>query len=103
MYYVYFMRCDDNSLYCGITTDVERRFKEHTDKENIKGAKYTHSRNVISVAAAWRTDEGRSEASKLEAFLKKLTKEKKEILCASPEKLCEYYEKAELFSVYQKA
>ena len=97
MYYVYFMRCDDNSLYCGITTDVERRFKEHTDKENIKGAKYTHSRNVVSVAAVWQTEEGRSEASKLEAFLKKLTKEKKEILCENPEKLSDFYERADIF------
>ncbi|MBQ3573901.1 MAG: GIY-YIG nuclease family protein, partial [Clostridia bacterium] len=38
MYYVYMMRCSDNSLYTGITTDLERRFEEHKSK---KGAKYT--------------------------------------------------------------
>ena len=39
----------------------------------------------MSVACAWVTEEGRSEASKLEARLKKLTKEKKELLVQKPE------------------
>ena len=78
MYYVYMMRCSDNSLYSGITTDLERRFSEHTNKEG-KGAKYTRAKEVVEIACAWVTDSGRSEASKLEAKLKKLTKEKKEL------------------------
>ena len=97
MYYVYLMRCSDNSLYCGITTDLFRRFQEHTDKKNIKGAKYTHSRDVVSIAAAWQTESGRSEASKLEARLKKLTKEKKEILCEFPERLYDFYSGKQVF------
>lgn len=97
MYYVYLMRCSDNSLYCGITTDLVRRFAEHTDKDNARGAKYTHSRTVISVAAAWKTKQGRAAASRLEARLKKLPKVKKEILCQFPEKLGEFYEAADLF------
>ena len=97
MYYVYLMRCSDNSLYCGITTDLYRRFREHTDKENPKGAKYTHSREVISIAAAWQTEKGRSEASKLEASIKKLSKEKKELLCKFPQKLYEFYDGSEVF------
>lgn len=32
MYYVYILRCEDNSLYTGITTDLERRFEEHLSK-----------------------------------------------------------------------
>ncbi|MBQ8807791.1 MAG: GIY-YIG nuclease family protein [Clostridia bacterium] len=99
MYYVYLMRCSDNSLYCGITTDLYRRFKEHTDKANTKGAKYTHSRKVISIAAAWQTQCGRGEASKLEARLKKLTKEKKELLCKSPQRLYDFYGGEQVFSV----
>ena len=97
MYYVYLMRCSDNSLYCGITTDLYRRFREHTDKSNLKGAKYTHAKNVISIAAVWQTECGRSEASKLEAALKKLSKEKKEILCRNPERLYEFYAGEEVF------
>ena len=97
MYYVYLMRCSDNSLYCGITTDLFRRFEEHTNKENSKGAKYTHAKEVVSIAAAWQTEEGRSEASKLEARLKKLPKAKKEILCEFPERLYEFYDGEQVF------
>lgn len=97
MYYVYLMRCSDNSLYCGITTDLQRRFREHTNKENPKGAKYTHAKEVISIAAAWQTEEGRSEALRLEAKLKKLSKEKKEILCNSPERLYEFCDGEQVF------
>ena len=97
MYYIYLMRCSDNSLYCGITTDLYRRFSEHTNKENPKGAKYTHARKVISIAAAWQTEAGRSEASKLEAALKKLSKDKKETLCVSTERLYDFYKGEELF------
>lgn len=99
MYYVYLLRCSDNSLYCGITTDLMRRVREHTDKENARGAKYTHSRTVVSIAAAWQTHDGRAAASKLEARLKKLPKEKKEMLCMFPEKLGEFYEGAAVFNV----
>lgn len=98
MYYVYMMRCSDNSLYIGITTDLERRFKEHTKKDG-KGAKYTRSRTVISVAAAWETDGGRAAASRLEARLKKLKKDKKELLCENPERLCEFFENEQEFGV----
>lgn len=97
MYYVYLMRCNDNSLYCGITTDLARRFREHTNKENARGAKYTHSRQVVSIAAAWQTEAGRAAASRLEAKLKKLTKEKKEILCRFPEKLYDFYDGEQVF------
>lgn len=96
MYYVYMMRCSDNSLYTGITTDLERRFSEHTKKDGT-GAKYTRAKQVVSIACAWVTDEGRSEASKLEARLKKLPKGKKEILCEFPERLYEFYNGKEVF------
>lgn len=100
MYYVYMMRCSDNSLYIGITTDVMRRFKEHTEK-NGKGAKYTRSRSVTEIAAVWETDGGRAEASKLEAKLKKLKKDRKEYLCKNPEKVNELFEGMDIFRTAQ--
>ena len=90
------MRCSDNSLYTGITTDLERRFSEHTQKDG-KGAKYTRAKMVTEIACAWVTESGRSQASKLEAKLKKLPKEKKELLCKAPERLYEYYDGEEVF------
>ena len=41
MYYTYILRCKDNSLYTGITTDLERRVREHITKDE-KCAKYTY-------------------------------------------------------------
>ncbi len=95
-YYVYMMRCSDNSLYTGITTNLKRRFSEHTQK-NGRGAKYTRAKEVKEIACAWETQEGRGAASKLELRLKKLKKEQKEILCSAPEKLYEFYNGYEIF------
>lgn len=78
MYYVYIIRCDDNSLYTGITNNLEKRMKEHYYKLKA-GAKYTKTRNVTNIEILWLTN-NRSDASKLECYLKKLTKEKKELL-----------------------
>lgn len=79
MYYVYILRCEDNSLYTGITTDLERRFEEHLSK-NKKCAKYTLNHSVKKIESAW-TAEDRVSASKLEYHIKKtLSKSQKEEL-----------------------
>ncbi|MCR5736403.1 MAG: GIY-YIG nuclease family protein [Eubacterium sp.] len=77
-YFVYILRCEDNSLYTGITTDVERRFQEHAEKGE-KGAKYTRTRDVKCIEAVWRCA-NRPQASKLEYRIKKLDKKKKQTL-----------------------
>lgn len=79
MYYVYMLRCEDNSLYTGITTDLERRFQEHITKDK-KCAKYTLNHSVKKIESAW-TAEDRVSASKLEYHIKKtLSKHQKEEL-----------------------
>ncbi len=77
MYYVYMLRCEDNSIYTGITTNVSKRMEEHFTK--VKGAKYTHSHTAKKLEAIWQT-ENRILASKLEYHIKKLVKAKKEEL-----------------------
>ena len=78
MYYTYILRCVGGTLYTGITTDVKRRFEEHTT-DSKKGAKYTGSRKPIKVEAVWKS-ESRALASKLEYRIKQLTKAEKELL-----------------------
>lgn len=78
MYSIYILRCEDESLYTGITTNMQRRYQEHFLKLN-KGAKYTHSHSVKKIEAIW-TCETRSLAAKLEYWLKTLTKYKKEMI-----------------------
>ena len=83
IYYVYILRCNDNSLYTGITTDLNRRFNQHQTKT---GAKYTQTHTVIKIEAFWKVS-GRSDASKLEHKIKKLTKAQKENLIKFPYEL----------------
>lgn len=78
MYYTYMLRCKDNSIYTGITTDLERRFLEHSSKSE-KCAKYTLNHQALKVEAAWES-KTRATASKLEYNLKKLKKTQKENL-----------------------
>lgn len=67
-WYVYLARCSDNSFYCGITTNVEKRISTHNKK---KGAKYTASRVPITLVDYARV-RNKSEALQVEAFIKKL-------------------------------
>lgn len=78
MYYTYMIRCKDNSLYTGITTDLQRRFNEHKEKGE-KTAKYTLTHSALKMEIAWKS-ENRVLASKLEFQIKRLTKKQKEAL-----------------------
>lgn len=78
MYYTYMLRCENNSIYTGITTDVKRRMEEHFNKDQ-KGAKYTKSHKPKKLECVWES-ENKILASKLEYRIKKLTKQQKEEL-----------------------
>jgi putative endonuclease len=67
-WWVYLLACADGSYYVGISTDVERRLRQHNAG---RGARYTRARRPVALAAAVAC-EGRSEAMRLEARLKQL-------------------------------
>ncbi|MDO8496184.1 MAG: GIY-YIG nuclease family protein [bacterium] len=73
MYYVYLIECKDKTLYTGITTDIQRRFKEHSSG---KGGAYTRSKKVVKVLYTEQF-ETRSRALKREAEIKGWTRIKK--------------------------
>jgi len=73
MYFVYLLKCKNGSIYTGITTDVERRFKEHLDG---KGGHYTKSTGVIEIIHTEQYKD-KSAALKREAEIKSLRREKK--------------------------
>lgn len=81
MWYVYFLRCADNSLYAGITTSLERRLLEHNEC-NKKAAKYTRVRRPVILAYA-EPQPDRQHASRREYQLKQLSKANKEQLVHS--------------------
>ncbi len=78
MYYTYLLRCEDHTLYAGITTDPARRFAQHCGKL-AGGAKYTAVHRPVRMEAAWCSAD-RAAASRLEYQLKHLSKAKKELL-----------------------
>lgn len=71
---VYVVRCSDDSLYTGITTDVTRRVKEHNS--GARGAKYTRSRRPVELETCWPAGT-RSAALKAEYAFKKYSREQK--------------------------
>jgi putative endonuclease len=73
MWYVYIIKCADNTLYTGATTDVSRRIQEHNRK---KGGACTRARLPATLAykETYRT---RSEALKREAQIKRWPRQKK--------------------------
>lgn len=78
MYYIYMLRCSDNSIYTGITVNVEKRMQEHFNKTE-KCAKYTYSHDAKKLECVWQTST-KSLACKLEYYIKMLKKNEKELL-----------------------
>ena len=74
MWYVYILKCSDGTLYTGITTCLSRRVNEHNN--SAKGAKYTRSRRPVKLVWSQKAI-NRSEASKKEYQIKKMTRSKK--------------------------
>jgi len=74
-WFIYIVRCKDNSLYTGITTNITRRVDEHNFSK--KGAKYTRSRRPVLLVYS-KQIESRSAALKLEYVFKQFDKKKKE-------------------------
>jgi putative endonuclease len=77
-WFVYLLRCADNSLYGGITTDLDRRLSEH-NYSNKLGAKYTRARRPVQLAYA-ESATNRKSACVREYQLKRLKKNEKEQL-----------------------
>jgi putative endonuclease len=78
IWFTYILRCADNTLYTGITTDISRREIEHNGNNKL-GAKYTRARQPVNVVYQ-EAHNSRSEAAKREFAIKKLTKDNKELL-----------------------
>ena len=72
-WHLYLLECVDGSLYTGISTDVERRFREHLAG---RGARYTRSHKPLRLLESMSFG-SRSEALRAEAALKRLPKDQK--------------------------
>lgn len=74
MYFLYILECSDQTFYTGITTDLDRRIKEHNNSK--LGAKYTKVRRPVKLVYSQQFID-RSESSKEEARIKKLSRQQK--------------------------
>ncbi|MTI49171.1 GIY-YIG nuclease family protein [Sporosalibacterium faouarense] len=79
MYFVYMVRCKDNSLYTGWTTNLKRRVSEHN--KGI-GAKYTRAKKPVKLVFFEEYDT-KSKAAKREYAIKQLYKYQKEKLVSN--------------------
>jgi len=73
-WWVYILKCADNTLYTGVTTDVERRLDEHNHEK--LGAKYTKARRPVRMIYQ-EMCKNRSEACQRESAIKKLKRSEK--------------------------
>ena len=73
-WYLYILRCKDDTLYTGITTDVEKRLEAHCSG---KGAKYTRGRGPLELVYT-EICESHSHALKRELEIKAMTRQQKE-------------------------
>lgn len=77
-WFIYILRCKFGNLYTGITTDVERRIREH-EEGGSKGAKNLRGKAPLTLEFCSEAG-NRSRATKLEARIKKLSRIQKEEL-----------------------
>ncbi|MDY2986241.1 MAG: GIY-YIG nuclease family protein [Peptoniphilus sp.] len=75
-YYVYLLKCRDDSLYCGYTINLEKRVATHNNKT---GAKYTRARTPVELVF-YEIFNTKSEALKREYAIKNLSRDKKLLL-----------------------
>lgn len=75
MHYIYLVRCSDDSLYCGWTTDLKRRIDAHNG-HIPGGAKYTRGRRPVTLVYV-ESFHQKQEAQRREYAIKRMTKTKK--------------------------
>ena len=78
-WYVYIVRCADDTLYTGITTGPARRVQEH-NSDGRQGARYTSSRRPVSLVYVEGAP-SRSVATQRELIIKKMDRHHKLELC----------------------
>ena len=75
-FYTYILLTEKNTLYCGYTNDIKKRFEQH---KNGNGAKYTRVFKPVKIVyfAEFNT---KSDAMKQEALIKRMSRKEKELL-----------------------
>lgn len=84
-FWVYILRCENNSFYTGYTDDLQKRYQSHLD--GTGKCKYTRSFKPLEIAQSWQIIGEKANAMRVERAIKKLTRKQKEELIHHPEQL----------------
>lgn len=95
MYYTYILRCKDNSLYTGYTTDINRRMKEH---ERGINSKYTKAKGFSNLEIYFIC-KSKSDAMKLEYKIKSKTRNQKLHIIKNPQDFTKQLKEIENFCI----
>lgn len=92
-FWVYLLRCENNSLYTGYTTDLQKRYQAHID--GTAKCKYTRSFKPIAIAQYWTIVGDKQLAMRIEHFIKQLSRPEKENLILYPHQLKQHFPELE--------
>lgn len=81
-YWIYMLECDNGSYYTGYTTNLARRFRQHS--EGTANVRYTRSHPPVRIAQCWRLFETIGTALKVEGLIKRKPRAVKDRLVARP-------------------
>jgi len=80
-YWVYMLEMQNGAYYTGYTNDLKRRFKEHLAG---RGGRYTRNFQAKKLVQCWQIKGRPGAAMKVESFIKKQKRKKKELFVQSP-------------------
>jgi putative endonuclease len=89
-YSVYILSCADDSYYTGLTRDLDRRLAEH---KKGRGARWTQRRRPVKLVFSLNDLRGLKTAQRVEAYIKTLSRKRKEALIAGDPNLLALVEK----------
>ena len=81
-YWVYILKCANNTYYTGYTNNLAKRYQSHLD--GTGKCKYTRSFRPVCIAQSWEIDDDKSLAMQLEAYIKSCSRAEKERLIDCP-------------------
>tara|TARA_B110000879_G_C11175639_1_gene515830 strand:+ start:3841 stop:4128 length:288 start_codon:yes stop_codon:yes gene_type:complete len=84
-FWVYILRCDNDSLYTGYTNDLMKRYQSHVD--GTGKCKYTRSFKPIEIAQSWKIEGKKANAMRVERYIKKCSRAQKDELIKEPSSL----------------
>lgn len=86
-FWVYILLCENGNYYTGYTNNLSRRYEEHL--AGTGKCKYTRSFKPLKIAKSWEISEGKSQAMRVEKYIKTLSKAEKARLILNVENPCE--------------